>query len=183
MTSQINNNRRRRQIARIVAVVLVLVVGPAAFLIYNATRDRKPVVRTATISSGSITSVMTINTVVRPGAIQKTSISQQKVKAVLVQAGNQVKKGDVLVTFDLGELEDQLQAAKDTRAQAEEAAEKVSELTESQAGSSQKALTDLQKQISRLTSGLSGVNSGLDRGYPYQAGGHRSGQSGRRFGD
>jgi HlyD family secretion protein len=161
--SQLTNNRRKRSITRIVVIILVLIIGPAAFLIYNSTRDRTLQVRAAVIESGDITSMMTINTVIHPGSVQKTTISQQKVKSVLVKPGDQVKKGDILVTFDLSELQDQLQAAKDARAQAEEAVAKVEELAKTQAGSSQKALQDLQKQISRLSAGLSGATGAISQ--------------------
>ncbi|HBP38660.1 MAG TPA: hypothetical protein DD640_07970 [Clostridiales bacterium] len=159
--SQMTNNRRSRAIRRIVAVFLIMVAIPAAWLIYVRTRNRSPEVRAAVLSQGNITSVMTITTVIRPGAIQKTSVGRQLVNQVHVQLGDQVEKGDPLITFDLQEFEDQLAAAAELREQAEAAAEKAAELVGSQSDDSQQSLADLQKQLSRLSAGLSGATSAL----------------------
>jgi multidrug efflux pump subunit AcrA (membrane-fusion protein) len=159
--SQISNNRRRRSIRRIIAVVLVLVVLPAAFLVYRLTRDKTPEVRTAVLATGDITSVMTINTTIKPGAVQKSFVSRQMVKEVRVAAGDQVHQGDVLVTFDLTELTDNLKAAQDLRQQAEDAAAQAEKIIAGQSGSAQQSISKLQKQINQLSSGLSGATSAL----------------------
>jgi multidrug efflux pump subunit AcrA (membrane-fusion protein) len=111
--SQITDHRRGRLIRRGIAIVLVLVVAPAAYLTYTLTRDRRPAVRTAELSTGDISSTMTMTAMIRPGAIQETSIGRQLVKEVLVQPGDQVKAGDPLVTFDLTEFHDNLKKAQD----------------------------------------------------------------------
>lgn len=159
--SQITDQRRSRLIRRGIALILVLVVAPAAYLTYSLTRDRRPQVKTAEISSGDIQSTMTITAMIRPGQIQQTSIGRQLVKEVLVKAGDQVQAGEVLVTFDLTEFHDNLATAQEARAQAEAAIDKIADMTGSQASSTQKTLSNLQKQLSRLTAGLSGSTTAL----------------------
>ncbi len=159
--SQISNNRRKRAIRRGIAVILILVVGPSAWLIYNNLRDHSPIVRTSTLAAGNITSIMSITTTIKPGAVQKTYVSRQLVKTVLVQAGDQVKKGDPLIVFDLTEQKEQQEAAANAKKQAEEAAAKISATLASQSKNAQTAQTDLQRQISRLSTGVSGLTSAL----------------------
>lgn len=159
--SQITDHRRGRLIRRGIAIILVLVVAPAAYLIYTLTRDRRPVVRAAVLASGDISSTMTITAMIRPGDVQETSIGRQLVKDVLAQPGDQVKTGDPLVTFDLTEFHDNLKKAQDARQEAEDAIEKMADLAGSQSSSTQKTLSSLQKQLSRLTAGLGGTTSAL----------------------
>lgn len=159
--SQINDNRRARAIRRAIALILILVVAPAAYLTYSLTRDRRPTISTAVIETGDISSTMTITTMIRPGAIQQTTVGRQLVETVPVKAGDQVKAGDVLITFDLSEFEENLVNATAARKDAEDAAAKVTELVTSQGGDLQATMTDLQKQISRLTAGLGGATDAL----------------------
>lgn len=159
--SQITDHRRGRLIRRGIAIILVLVVAPAAYLTYTLTRDRRPAVRTSELATGDISSTMTITAMIRPGDVQETSISRQLVKEVLAQPGDQVRAGDPLVTFDLTEFHDNLKKAQDARQEAETAIEKMTDLASSQSNSTQKTLSDLQKQLSRLTAGLGGTTSAL----------------------
>jgi len=159
--SQITDHRRGRLIRRGIAIILVLVVAPAAYLTYTLTRDRRPAVRTAALATGDISSTMTITAMIRPGDIQETSISRQLVKDVLAHPGDQVKTGDPLVTFDLTEFHDNLKKAQDARQEAENAIEKMTDLAGSQSSSTQKTLSSLQKQLGRLTAGLGGTTSAL----------------------
>lgn len=161
--SQITNNRRKRAIRRWIAVILILVIGPAVWLVYDATRDRSPSVQTATLATGNITSVMMINTVIRPGSAQETYISSELVKSVRVKPGDQVKKGDILVTFDLTEFKNALATATKARKQAESAAAQASRLAADQAESAADALESLQRQINKLSSGLSGASGAVSK--------------------
>ena len=161
--SQITNHRRGRAIRRGLAVILILVVGPAAYLVYDLTRDRTPEVRTAVLSNGPITSVMTITTSIRPGSIQETRINQQLGKEVLVQPGDQVRRGDPLMTFDLTGLREQLQSATELRQQTESAAAEVNRLAATQATEAQKSVQNLQTQVNRLSAGLTGSVQSVSR--------------------
>lgn len=152
--SQISNNRRRRAIRRGIIIVLLLIVGPAAYLIYGATRDTTPVVRTALLANGDIASVMTITAQIRPGTVQEAYVGRQLVSRVHVAVGDQVSKGDPLITFDLTDLEKQLEETRSLRQQAEDAVTAMTAMIENQASSSQQALTAMQKQITQLSASL-----------------------------
>ncbi|NLM15973.1 MAG: hypothetical protein GX218_08975 [Clostridiaceae bacterium] len=159
--SQITNSRKGRIIRRAVAVILIFVVAPASYLAYSLTRDRRPVVRTAAITTGDITSSITITAMLRPGSTQKALVGRQKAQEVLVRPGDQVKAGDLLITFDISEFETNLETARSAREQAEAAVEKLSAARTEQAEAAQKAITDLQRQLERLSSGLSGTTRTL----------------------
>ncbi|NLK89075.1 MAG: hypothetical protein GX276_02890 [Clostridiaceae bacterium] len=160
--SKVTNSRKGRAIRRAVAIALIFIVAPASYLAYSLTRDRRPVVRTAAKTTGDITSSMTITAMLRPGSTQKTLVGRQKVQEVLVRPGDQVKTGDLLITFDISEFETNLETARSAREQAEAAVEKLSTARMEQAEAAQKAIADVQRQLERLSSGLSGATGALN---------------------
>lgn len=154
--SQMNMLQRRRAIRRGLIILLVLCLAVVAAVYVYASRDKAPAVRTAVLENGDITSYMYLTVQIMPGAVQENYVSRQLVAAVHVKPGDQVKKGDKLITFDLTELEDQLDEARKYRQEAEDALADMADAAGEQAASSQKALQDLQYQINRLSGNLSG---------------------------
>lgn len=154
--SQINMLRRRRAVRRGLVLLLIMCLAVAAVVYVYATRDRAPAVRTAVLENGDITSYMYLTVQIKPGAVQENYVGRQLVAAVHVKPGDQVRKGDKLISFDLTELEEQLEEARKFRQETEDALADLAETAGEQAASSQKALQDLQYQISRLSANLSG---------------------------
>ncbi|MDW7659329.1 MAG: biotin/lipoyl-binding protein [Bacillota bacterium] len=154
--SQINMLRRRRAIRRGLILLLILCLAVAAVVYIYASRDKAPGVRTAILEDGDITSYMYLTVQIKPGAVQENYVGRQLVTAVHVKPGDQVEKGDRLISFDLTELEDQLDEARKYRQEAEDALADMADTVGEQAASSQKALQDLQYQINRLSGNLSG---------------------------
>jgi len=78
---------------------------------------------------------------------------------VLVKAGDQVRAGDVLMTFDLAELEDQYQQAKDLRTTAESAVNQAQSLVKKQASTAASQSAKLQKDIASLGTSINKITS------------------------
>jgi len=160
--SQSNMLLRRRAIRRGLVLLLIVVLAATAILFFYGTRDKTPVVRAAAVGKGDITSVMYLTAQLKPGAIQEVSVGRQLVASVAVKVGDQVRKGDILITFDLSELEEQLEEARRLRQEAEDAIGQMTGELEGQADAAQKALQNLQTQINRLSGNISGSFSALN---------------------
>lgn len=154
--SQMNMLQRRRAIRRGLILLLVVVLAVSAAIFIFVSRDQVPVVRTAVLQNGDITSTMYLTVQIKPGDVQESYVGRQLVAAVHVRAGDQVKKGDRLITFDLTELDEQLEEARRYRQETEDLLDEMTATAGEQASSAQKALQNLQYQISRLSNNLSG---------------------------
>ncbi|NLO37626.1 MAG: biotin/lipoyl-binding protein [Clostridiaceae bacterium] len=160
--SQNSMLRRRRAIRRGLVLLLIAVLAVAAILFFYGTRDKTPVVRAAAIGRGDITSIMYLTAQLKPGAIQEVSVGRQLVETVAVKVGDQVRQGDTLITFDLSELEEQLEEARRLRQETEDAISQMTGELGDQAASAQKAMQNLQYQINKLSGNIAGSFSALN---------------------
>lgn len=160
--SQIQGNKRIRIFRRGMTLLIIMILVAAAGLAYWLTREKPPTVRTATIGLADITSTMSLTAVIEPGAIQTVTLSQQQqVAAVLVSEGDQVRQGDVLVTFDLDQLQETYDTAKAARKEAQAAVKKLTKMASGQASSGTRQIAALQRQLSGMGGGLESAVSAL----------------------
>lgn len=118
--SQISENRRKRKIRRIVGFSLTGVILLIAAIFWLTREEPPPVVRTGNLYNGNISSVMMVSAQIQPGAVHEISPSQQqRVVSVNVSIGDQVNRGDILLTLDQSEIKEQFEQAQEARKQVE----------------------------------------------------------------
>lgn len=147
--------RKKRTIRRRLILFFVLLLGAALIFFLLADRETELEVRTEVIKKGDIASLLYITAQIEPGAVQEAKVGRQYVQSVYVKVGDEVKKGDPLIAFDLTELEEQLEETRKTRKEAEDAVTEMTKTIEAQANSSQKSLQNIQKTINRLSRNVS----------------------------
>ena len=153
--SQATKKHRKQTIRRMIILVVLLIVLPAAYLVYQSTRDNTTEIKSAALATGDIQSSMSITARIVPGQIQEAHVGSQLVQRVSVKKGDQVKKGDTLIVFDLSDLEKQAEDATDMRLKAEETVADVIEQVQEQADGSTGSLIAIQKQVTGLSTGIS----------------------------
>lgn len=159
--SQATNKHRKQTIRRMIFLVVLLIILPAAYLVYKSTRDNTTEVKSAVLATGDIQSSMSITARIVPGQIQEAKVGSQLVQRVYVKKGDQVKKGDTLITFDLSDLKKQAEDATDMRLKAEETVTDVIKQVQAQADVSTGSLTAMQKQVTGLSTGISSALNAL----------------------
>lgn len=102
--------KRKRLITTIIVIILIAV----AFLIFIMSRNRSygPVVKTAEVTRGDITSAVFTTGQVKPAAEEEINAQVSGIISdIHVKRGDKVKEGQLLVEVDCNELEQRLKAA------------------------------------------------------------------------
>ncbi|NLW12137.1 MAG: biotin/lipoyl-binding protein [Clostridiaceae bacterium] len=148
--SQISENRRKRKIRRIIGFSLTGVILLAAIIFWLTREEPPPTVRVGSLYTGDIASVMMVSAQIQPGSVQEDTPSQyQRVINVNVSVGDQVNKGDVLLTLDQSELREQYEQAQEARQQVEASIAQSDAAAAAQAAAL-KAQEDAAKEQARL---------------------------------
>jgi len=176
--SQISDNRRKRKIRRIIGFSIAGVLLLTAAIFWFTREEPPPIVRTGNLYNGNIASVMMVSAQIHPGSVYEAVPSQQqRVISVNVQVGDQVEKGDILLTLDQSEIKEQFEQAQTARKQIEEsivqskaaadaqaAALKAQEAAaQEQAKLAQQAQQEFNRQTEALAASLSETTAELVR--------------------
>ncbi len=160
--SQIKASRRIRSFRRAMFVLIALTIAIVGYIYIRSQREQLPTVRVASVSNKDIASFLNVTATLEPGRVSTPTVSGQTVEAVFVKAGDQVKAGDVLVTFNLDELEKQYEEASELKAKAESAAADAQNLIQRQASEASAKSTQLQKDINSLSSTIGKITASID---------------------
>lgn len=174
--SQISENRRKRKIRRIIGFSASGAILLIAAIFWLTREEPPPEVRTGNLYTGNIASVMMVSAQIQPGAIYEAVPSQQqRVISVKVNVGDQVEKGDVLLTLDQSELREQYEQAQESRQQIETSIAQSKAAEEAQAAAlkaqeaaaheqarlAQEAQQEFNRQTALLASSLSETTAEL----------------------
>lgn len=157
--SQIKPGRRVRSFRRAMFILIILTLAVLGYLYWQSQQEQLPVVRVGTVATKDISSYLNVTATIKPGQVSQPVVSGQKVESVLVKAGDQVRAGDVLMTFDLAELEDQYKQAKELRTTAESAVSQAQNLVKKQASNAASQSAKLQKDIASLGTSINKITS------------------------
>ena len=152
----------KRRIKRLLPIIILAAIIISGMIYFSGARDQKPEVRASSLQMGNISSVMYITAEIHPGAIVEQTIPhQQRVTEVHVRPGDQVLAGDVLLTLDTRELEDQYHQAKEARKEIEASLAKAEAAAKAQAKEAEKAMKEFEAQVHLLSESLSGAAANL----------------------
>lgn len=156
--AKIGLDRKKRNIRRLVLLGLVI-IALASYLVYNSfLRDDLPEVRTARLAYGDIVSRMFVTAEIQPGAtVQHTINQQQEVIEVLVQPGDQVRAGEVLLRLDMSALEEQYREAVEAREEIEKSLADEEKAAADRAAEVLQAQREVERQLNNLSASLSGA--------------------------
>ena len=154
--------RGRRLAVRIVAaaVAVALTATGVYFGFFAGTGPLE--VRTALVSRQDISSRMLLTAEIQPGRKQETYAVQQTVDEVLVEAGDRVTAGQLLVTFDVSLLEQAVADADEARRTAEDAVAATKKAISAAKKETAAANATLEANLSELSASLSKVIADLE---------------------
>lgn len=148
----VKKDKKKKAIVAICVVLVVAIIAGAIFGIAKANSGES--VSLYTISSDDIYETVSLTGEVTSGASKEYKVSTvATVKEVFVSVGDQVKKGDVLATFNVDELNSQVTSLQNTYNDAlnsYNAAVKSQKTAKSNADALEKKIAALQKEVSQL---------------------------------
>lgn len=167
--SQVSDNRRRRKIRRIVGFSITGAILITMTILWLTKEDPPPIVRVGNLHTGNIASVMMVSAQIQPGTVYNAAPSQQqRVINVNVSVGDQVEKGDILLTLDQGEIKKQYEQAQESRKQVEAAIAQSKIAEEAQAtalkaqeSAAKAAQQEFDRQTAELADSLSATTAEL----------------------
>lgn len=160
--SQIKSSRRVRSFRRSMIILAAIALVVISYLYWQSQQEQLPTVRVSAVSSKDISSYLNMTATLKPGQISQPSVSGQKVESVLVKAGDQVRAGDVLVTFDLDDLQEQYDKARELRTTAESASTQAQNLVKKQASTAASQSAKLQKDMNSLSSTIGAITGSIN---------------------
>jgi HlyD family secretion protein len=97
---------------KIIIPIIIIAVILTGVMIKNFRKDKPIIVKTTEVVRGDIQTLLSTNAMIQSKKIKEyIGHSQYTVDKVLVEVGQNVKKGDVLLTYDLFELETSVKQA------------------------------------------------------------------------
>ena len=122
---KIEGKERKKKIIKRVAIIFIIVLLLLTFFSNTIMNYSLPEVSTTTVTSGSVTQKVRCQGIVETAKDLEVTVSGKRtVKEVLVESGDEVKKGQVLVTFDSDAENSELKEAEKTLKDLELAHEK-----------------------------------------------------------
>lgn len=108
------NKKKKIHLKRfLIRTAVVLVLGAiVAVPLLSRKRNSLPAVNTTVVKRGNVDEVLSLEARLVPKEIQKVSASGQTVLQVHVEEGEEVKRGQLLLTLDMSELERTLEERK-----------------------------------------------------------------------
>lgn len=149
--------RRARSFRRGMVLVLSVLVVLSAYAVYAGRRGRLPEVRAGVVSTGDVVSYMNITATLRPANIQSTTIRGQLVKEVLVERGERVSTGQLLVTFDLAPQEKAYADAVAMREKTETALADATRVAQEMQAASAASALESARQLAAIQASLDSV--------------------------
>jgi multidrug efflux pump subunit AcrA (membrane-fusion protein) len=160
----LENNRKirnkRRNIAIGIIIPIAVIIALLAYFINGL--GNTPEVTAIDISNGDIASKMYVKAQISPGSTTEYNIKQkQRVLKVNVKVGDIVKTGDVLLTLDILELQEQYNNAKAARKSLEASKAAQDASNKAIAAQKQKDQKDFELQINRMSGSITRIVSNL----------------------
>lgn len=160
----LENNRKirnkRRNIAIGIIIPIAVIIALLAYFINGL--GNTPEVTAIDISNGDIASKMYVKAQISPGSTTEYNIKQkQRVLKVNVKVGDIVKTGDVLLTLDILELQEQYNNAKAARKSLESSKSAQDASNKAIAAQKQKDQKDFELQINRMSGSITRIVSNL----------------------
>lgn len=138
----------------ITIIAAVVIVGIVGIRISGKNKRNLTAVKTSTVSKGNINAYLSTTAVIKSKNSKSYFAPQQsKVKSVNVKVGDKVKKGDVLVTY---EVQDTSAAVKQAQINLSTAQSQKQDLLNTQASNNQK-LSDTNNQINDVTNQINAL--------------------------
>ncbi len=160
--SETVENLHKKRFMRLLPFLFLAVLLILALSFIGSRKDQKPEVRTSSLHKGDISSVIYVTAEIHPGTIVEQTIpQQQRVTAVHVNLGDQVQAGDVLLTLDTQEIQDQYDQAREARKEIESSLADAEAQAKAQVREMEKAAKEFEKQVNLLSESLSGAASNL----------------------
>lgn len=101
-----------KKVLKIIIPLLTLALVASGILYVIKKRDKDIEVKTQKVLKGDITSLVNTTGVIKSKEHKEYFSAQQKVTKINVKVGDEVKKGDVLIEFDNGDLNNSLNQAQ-----------------------------------------------------------------------
>lgn len=101
-----------KKVLKIIIPLLTLALVSSGILYVIKKRDKDIEVKTQKVLKGDITSLVNTTGVIKSKEHKEYFSAQQKVTKINVKVGDEVKKGDVLIEFDNGDLNNSLNQAQ-----------------------------------------------------------------------
>lgn len=160
----LENNRKirnkRRNIAIGIIIPIAVIIALLAYFINGL--GKTPEVTAIAIANGDIASKMYVKAQINPGSTTEYNIKQkQRVLNVNVKVGDIVKTGDVLLTLDILELQEQYNNAKAARKSLEASKASQDASNKAIAAQKQKDQKDFELQINRMSGSITRIVSNL----------------------
>lgn len=160
----LENNRKirnkRRNIAIGIIIPIAVIIALLAYFINGL--GKTPEVTAIAIANGDIASKMYVKAQINPGSTTEYNIKQkQRVLKVNVKLGDIVKTGDVLLTLDILELQEQYNNAKAARKSLEASKAAQDASNKAIAAQKQKDQKDFELQINRMSGSITRIVSNL----------------------
>lgn len=153
-----DKSSRKRNVRRIIySIIAVALIGALIFFLFFRNEGPQKVI-VSKLSVGDIASKIYVKAQILPGSIAEQAVKQrQRVISVNVKPGDQVSKGDILITLDRSELLAQYESARKARlaVEAQNAANK--KIADAKALQAKKDQKDFELQASKLTGALTRV--------------------------
>ena len=152
----------------IVIIAAVVIVGIVGLRVSSKNKNNFTSVRTASVAKGNINAYLsTTATIKSKNSKSYFSPQQSKVKSVNVKVGDKVKKGDVLVTY---QVQDTSAAVKQAQINLSNAQSQKQDLLNTVASNNQK-LTDTNNQINDVTNQINALKEQQNKDPNFQKNG------------
>lgn len=146
--------KNKKKVIIPICIVLVIAILAGAIFAFGGSRDVVQVKKLHTITTGDIYENVSLTGDVTAGAVKEYKVGTvATVKEVFVKVGDTVKKGDVLATFDVSNLDGEissLQASYSTALNEYNSAAKSHNTAKNNAKQLSKEIAALEKKIAKL---------------------------------
>ncbi|MHB1485640.1 MAG: efflux RND transporter periplasmic adaptor subunit [Saccharofermentanales bacterium] len=153
-----NKSMKTRNIKRVIySIIAVAVIGALVFFLFFR-NEGPPKVTVSKLAVGDIASKIYVKAQILPGSIVEQTVKQkQRVVSVYVKPGDQVSKGDILITLDRSELLAQYESARKARLDIEAANAAKKKIADAQALQAKKDQKEFELQAAKLTGALTRI--------------------------
>lgn len=146
--------KNKKKVIIPICIVLVIAILAGAIFAFGGSRDVVQVKKLHTIATGDIYENVSLTGDVTSGAVKEYKVGTvATVKEVFVKVGDTVKKGDVLATFDVSNLDSEissLQSSYSAALKEYNSAAKSHNTAKNNAKQLKKEIASLEKQIAKL---------------------------------
>ncbi|HHU08110.1 MAG TPA: HlyD family efflux transporter periplasmic adaptor subunit [Clostridiaceae bacterium] len=156
--------RRKKKTRRRRIVLVISFLATVAVLVFFFTRDQKdlPKVRTEIVKTGKVVETIGLSPYLQPARIQSVVGADVPIREIYVEIGTQVQAGERLFSYDISDLETELEKTRELILETEESIKTAA--SEAEDLSSQLGMlssSQIDTQIESISSSLSRSIGGL----------------------